>query len=176
LSFQASGCKYTFSPSVKNSCKINIIKKVEMETITQSTKVLYTAKTRTTGGREGSARSSDGKLDIKLSKPGSNGPGTNPEQLFAAGWSACFEASMGIAARQLHVQLPEGTAVDAEVDLCHDQGESWLQARINIILPGVEANIAEMILAGAQQICPYSKAVKGNINVEYKVKENTFQV
>ena len=148
-----------------------------MEIITQSTKVVYTAKTCTTGGREhGSARSSDGNLDIKLSRPCSNGMGTNPEQLFAAGWSACFEAAMGAAARRLHVKLPENTAIDAEVDLCHNQGVSWLQARLNVIIPGVNGEVAELIVEGAQHICPYSKAIKGNVIVEYNVVEGYSQI
>src|ERR1700754_1622421 len=90
-----------------------------METLTQSTsKVLYTAKTHTTGGREhGVSKSSDGRLDIKLNTPGAKGVGTNPEQLFAAGWSACFEGALGISARKRQLALPEGTAIDAEVDL-----------------------------------------------------------
>lgn len=141
-----------------------------METIAQSTKVVYTANVHTTGAREhGFARSSDGNLDIKLSRPGSNGTGTNPEQLFAAGWSACFEAAMGTAARHLHIKLPETTAIDAEVDLCHDQGDYWLQARLNIIIPGLGRDVAEQIVKGARYICPYSKAIEGNVHVVYKV-------
>ena len=81
-------------------------------------KVLYTAKTHTTGGREnGVARSSDGRLDIKLSPPGAAGSGTNPEQLFAAGWSACFEGALGVAAHKMKIALPSDTAIDAEVGL-----------------------------------------------------------
>ena len=88
-----------------------------METITKTNKVVYTAQTHTTGGREhGVAKSSDGHLDIKLSTPGTDGSGTNPEQLFAAGWSACFEGALGIAANKKRVALPEDTAIDAEVD------------------------------------------------------------
>ena len=80
-------------------------------------KVLYTGKTRTSGGRDGQSRSSDGRLDIKLSSPGSAGKGTNPEQLFAAGWSACFIGAMGLAAGVMKVKLPDDLAVDTEVDL-----------------------------------------------------------
>ncbi len=90
--------------------------------MTENAKTIYTAKTRTTGGRDGASRSSDGRLDIKLSSPGSNGAGTNPEQLFAAGWSACFEGAMGLAARKMKVALPTDLAVDAEVDLCLTNG------------------------------------------------------
>src|SRR5690349_8952255 len=85
-----------------------------MQTMTTPRR-LYTGKVRTTGGRDGSSRSSDGRLDIKLSVPGGPGTGTNPEQLFAAGWSACFEGAMAIAARKMQVALPADAAIDAEV-------------------------------------------------------------
>lgn len=128
--------------------------------------VLYTGKTRTTGGREGAARSSDGRLDIQLSPPGSSGQGTNPEQLFAAGWSACFIGAMGLAARELKVALPADTAVNAEVDLGTGEGGYFLQARLNVSLPGVSADVAQKIVDAAHQTCPYSKATRGNIDVE----------
>lgn len=128
--------------------------------------VLYTGKTRTTGGREGAARSSDGRLDIQLSPPGSSGQGTNPEQLFAAGWSACFVGAMGLAARELKVALPADTAVNAEVDLGTGEGGYFLQARLNVSLPGVSADVAQKIVDAAHQTCPYSKATRGNIDVE----------
>jgi osmotically inducible protein OsmC len=90
---------------------------------TTTEKVIYTAKVRTTGGRDGGAsRSSDGRLDIKHSIPGGPGTGTNPEQLFAAGWSACFEGAMGIAARKMKIAIPSDMAIDAEVDLCLMEG------------------------------------------------------
>src|SRR6187399_1923060 len=105
----------------------------------RTSKVLYTAKTHTTGGREnGAARSSDGRLDVRLSTPGTTGIGTNPEQLFAAGWSACFIGAMGIAAHQMKVKLPAETAVDAEVDLCMLDGGYFLQARLSVSLPGID--------------------------------------
>lgn len=132
-------------------------------------KVLYTGKTHTTGGREGFAKSSDNKLDIQLSPPGSKGAGTNPEQLFAAGWSACFIGAMGFAAKELNVQLPADTAVDAEVDLGTNEGGYLLQARLNIHLPGIEKDLAEKIIHQAHQTCPYSKATSGNINVEFRI-------
>ena len=134
--------------------------------ITQIEKVLYTAKTHTTGGREGAARSSDGQLDIKLSPPGSNRPGTNPEQLFAAGWSACFEGAMGHAARAMKIKLPADLAVDAEVDLGTTGDEFFLQARLNVSLPGLEREVARAVVEAAHQTCPYSKLSRGNINVE----------
>lgn len=133
------------------------------------TTVLYTGKTHTTGGREGVSQSSDDQLNIKLSSPGTPRPGTNPEQLFAAGWSACFIGALGIAASKQSIKLPADTAVDAEVDLCVREGEYSLQARLNISLPGIDRKTAETLAAQAHQTCPYSKATKGNINVEINI-------
>jgi osmotically inducible protein OsmC len=138
--------------------------------MTQDGKVLYTARTRTTGGREhGAARSSDGRLDIALSTPGTAGMGTNPEQLFAAGWSACFEGAMGIAARIMKVALPADTAIDAEVDLCLIDGGYFLQARLNVSLPGLPRDVAETLADAAHETCPYSKAIRGNVDVTISV-------
>lgn len=137
--------------------------------VTQIEKVLYTGKTHTTGGREGSARSSDGRLDIKLSRPGGPGAGTNPEQLFAAGWSACFMGAMNRAAGKLNVTLPQDAAVDAEIDLGTAGEDYFLQARLNISLPGLERELARRIVEGAHQLCPYSKMSRGNINVALTV-------
>jgi Ohr subfamily peroxiredoxin len=128
-------------------------------------KVLYTGKTRTTGGREGGARSEDGRLDITLSPPGSAGTGTNPEQLFAAGWSACFIGAMGLAARERRVVLPADTAVDAEVDLGTGADGYALQARLAVSLPGVPREVAEGLIEAAHERCPYSKMSRGNIDV-----------
>src|SRR6202050_1318561 len=129
-------------------------------------KVVYTAKVHTTGGRDGGAsRSADGRLDIKHSIPGSPGTGTNPEQLFAAGWSACFEGAMGLAARKSKITLPTDLAIDAEVDLCLADGAYFLQARLNVSLPGVEREVAQTLVDAAHQTCPYSKAIRGNVDV-----------
>ncbi|WP_424629482.1 organic hydroperoxide resistance protein [Bradyrhizobium sp. SYSU BS000235] len=133
--------------------------------MTKLEKVLYTGKTQTSGGRDGASRSSDGRLDIKLSSPGSSGSGTNPEQLFAAGWSACFIGAMGLAASQLKVALPSDLAVDAEVDLGMAGSGYFLQARLNVSLPGVDREIAQALVDAAHQTCPYSKATRGNIDV-----------
>lgn len=134
--------------------------------MSQLEKVLYTAKTHTTGGRDGASRSADGRLDVKLSSPGTTGSGTNPEQLFAAGWSACFIGAMGVAAGKMKVTLPADRAVDAEVDLGLNGGEYLLRARLNVSLPGLERDVAQAIADAAHQICPYSKATRGNIDVE----------
>lgn len=128
-------------------------------------KVLYTGRTHTLSGRDGSARSDDGRLDIKLSRPGSSGAGTNPEQLFAAGWSACFLGAMGRAAQKMNLSMPQGASVDAEVDLGTAGDEFFLQARLKVNLPGVDAVTAQALADAAHQICPYSKATRGNIHV-----------
>ena len=137
--------------------------------MTKIDKVLYTARTHTIGGRDGSARSDDSQLDVKLSPPGSAHAGTNPEQLFAAGWSACFEGAMGIAARKMRITLPADLAIDAEVDLCTTEGAYFLQARLNVSVPGVEREVAQTLVDAAQQTCPYSKAIRGNVDVVINV-------
>ena len=128
-------------------------------------KVLYTAKTHTTGGRDGSSRTSDGRLDVKLTSPGAAGAGTNPEQLFAAGWSACFMSAIGLAAAQRKVRLPADRAVDAEIDLGQNGDAYLLRARLNVSLPGVDREVAQALVDAAHQTCPYSKATRGNIDV-----------
>jgi osmotically inducible protein OsmC len=108
-------------------------------------------------------------LDIKLSSPGRPGSGTNPEQLFAAGWSGCFMGAMGLAAAKMKTRLPADAAIDAEVDLCDTGGEYFLQARLNVSLPGVEREVAQALVDAAHQTCPYSKATRGNIDVAINV-------
>lgn len=133
--------------------------------MTHIEKVLYTAKAHTTGGRDGASRTSDGRLDVKLSSPGAAGNGTNPEQLFAVGWSACFLSALKIVANKTRVTLPADPTVDAEVDLGTADGGFFLQARLNVNLPGVERDVAQSLVDAAHQTCPYSKAVDGNIDV-----------
>jgi osmotically inducible protein OsmC len=137
--------------------------------MTKIEKVLYTGKTHTTGGRDGAARSDDAQLDVKLSPPGSGKRGTNPEQLFAAGWSACFIGALGIAAGNRKLSLPADTAVDAEVDLGVTDGAYMLQARLYVRLPGLDPELASAVIDEAHQTCPYSKATRGNIAVELKL-------
>jgi len=134
--------------------------------MTKIEKILYTGKTHTTGGRDGSARSDDGRLDVRLSSPGSNGEGTNPEQLFGAGWAACFIAAIGSAARAKKIELPANRAVDAEIDLATNEGGYFLRARLNVSLPGLDSETARELVDTAHQTCPYSKATRGNIDVE----------
>lgn len=142
--------------------------------ITPIEKVLYTAKAHTTGGREGGAsRTSDGALDVKLAIPGSHGTGTNPEQLFAVGWSACFLSAIKIVAAGMKVKLPPDAAVDSEVDLGTNSGHYFIQARLNVSLPGVAHDVAQKIVDAAHLECPYSKATHGNINVVTNVIETT---
>jgi lipoyl-dependent peroxiredoxin len=134
--------------------------------ITQIEKVLYTAKAHTTGGRDGGAsRTSDGRLDVRLSIPGTPGTGTNPEQLFAVGWSACFLSAIKIVAGRLKVRLPADLVIDSEVDLGTSGGGYLVQARLNVKLPGLEREVAQTLVDSAHLECPYSKATHGNINV-----------
>jgi len=131
----------------------------------QIQKLLYTGKTHTTGGRDGASRTSDRRLNVKLSTPGTAGTGTNPEQLFAAGWSACFMSAMALAASKMKVTLPDERAIDAEVDLGTNEGGFLLRARLNVKLPGLDREVARAVVDAAHEICPYSKATRGNIEV-----------
>jgi len=132
---------------------MNATKTSEENTATQTAKLLYTAKAHTTGGREGGAsRTSDGRLDVKLSVPGTPGNGTNPEQLFAVGWSACFTSAIKIVAAKMKVKLPPEMAVDPEVDLWNGDDGFFLKARLNVSLPGVDRQVAQ--------------STRGNIDVE----------
>lgn len=136
----------------------------------QQAKVIYTGSTLTTGGREGASQSSDGRLNVKLTSPGAKGEGTNPEQLFAAGWSACFIGAMGKAAVTRNLRLPADASVNAEVDLVLSETDGYsLQARLNITLPGIDRETAKEIAEAAHLLCPYSKMVRGNINVETNI-------
>lgn len=128
-------------------------------------KVLYTAKTHTTGGRDGASRTDDGKLDIQLSAPGGSGAGTNPEQLFAAGYSACFIGAMKAVAARQKVTLPADLAVDAEVDLGPVGQAFGIAVRLHIQLPGMDKAQAQQLVDTAHQVCPYSNATRGNIPV-----------
>jgi osmotically inducible protein OsmC len=134
--------------------------------MSQKNHVLYTGKTRTTGGRNGESRSSDNRLDIKLSRPGTHDLGTNPEQLFAAGWSACFIGAMDKAAQSIGIKLPADTSIDAEIDLGNTEETGYfLRARLNVNVPRIDRSVAQAIADLAHQICPYSKATRGNIAV-----------
>ena len=131
----------------------------------QLDKVLYTAKAHTTGGRDGASKSDDGRLDVKLSSPGTSGAGTNPEQLFAAGYSACFIGAMKAVAGMQKITLPADLAVDAEVDLGPVGKAYGVAARLNVSLPGMDKIAAQALVDTAHQVCPYSNATRGNIDV-----------
>jgi osmotically inducible protein OsmC len=129
-------------------------------------KVLYTAKTHTTGGRDGGvSRSADGRLEVKLSSPGGPGTGTNPEQLLAAGWSACFISAMKLLASKMKVTLPQDLAIDTEVDLGPAGAGYALAVRLNVSLPGIEREVAQRLVDAAHETCPYSRATHGNIEI-----------
>jgi len=128
-------------------------------------KVLYTARTHTTGGRDGASRSDDGRLDIKHTPPGASGQGTNPEQLFAAGYSACFIGALKAVGARMNVAVPADVAVDAEVDL-GPMGQAFgIAVRLTVHLPGMERAQAQALVDAAHQVCPYSNATRGNVDV-----------
>jgi lipoyl-dependent peroxiredoxin len=134
-------------------------------------RVRYTAKTHTSGGRRGGvSRSDDGRLDVKFSAPGVPGTGTNPEQLFAAGWSACFISAMGVVANKMKVKLPADAAIDAEIDLCNSGNVYFLRARLSVSLPGLEREIAQAIVNATHgETCAYSNATRSNVEVTVSV-------
>jgi Ohr subfamily peroxiredoxin len=125
-----------------------------------SAKLLFTGKTHNTNGRDGGTRSADGGLDLKLAQP-------HPaaENLFGAAWSACYMGALQLAAAQRKIKLPAGLAVDAEIDLNQAGSDFFLRARLNVSVPGIEREQAQALVDAAHQICPYSKAVHGNIDV-----------
>lgn len=132
-----------------------------------STKVLYTGRTHTTGGREGATRSSDGFVDLKLAPP--HGPHPAAENLFAAAWSACYIAAIEHAAGMRKIKLAGSPAVDAQIDMNNAGGSFFLKASMKVSVPGVDREVAQELAEAAHGICPYSKAVHGNIEVETTV-------
>ena len=129
-------------------------------------KVLYTARTHVTGGRDGAARSDDGRIDFALSSPGGPGAGTNPEQLFAAGYSACFIGAMKAVAAKQKIALPADLSIDAEVDLGPVGAAYGIAVRLTVHLPGMDRTAAQALVDAAHQVCPYSNATRGNIPVD----------
>ena len=133
-------------------------------------KVLYTAEATAFGGRDGRAESSDQALQVQLSTPrelgGLGGGGTNPEQLFAAGYSACFIGALKVAAMQAKVSLPAEVAVKGKVAIGPIEQGFGIAARLEVSLPGLERAAAEALVQAAHRICPYSNATRGNIEVE----------
>jgi lipoyl-dependent peroxiredoxin len=146
---------------------MNTTQLTEQSATAQPAKLIYTAKAHTTGGRDGgTSRTSDGRLDVKFSMPGGPGSGTNPEQLFAAGWSTCFIGAIKHVAARKKVRLPADPVIDAEVELWNVADGFSLHARLNISLPGLDRETGQAIIESAHQTCPYSKATRGNIDVE----------
>src|SRR5258705_2420551 len=147
----------------------------EINAATRSTqddsKVRYTVKTHPSGGRRcGVSHSDDDRLDVKFSAPGVPRTGTNPEQLFAAGWSACFISAMGLVADRMKVKLPADVTIDAEIDLCHSGDVYFLRARLSVSLPGLEREVAQAIVDATHgETCAYSNATRGNIEVTLNV-------
>ena len=138
--------------------------------MTKIEKVLYTAKVHTTGGRDdGASRTDDGRLQVTLSQPGTSGSGTNPEQLFAAGWSACFLSAIKLIAGKRKIALPAESYVDAEVDLGTTRGGVGLGVRLNVSLPATDHETAQSLVDAASHVCPYSLATSGNIDVRYSL-------
>jgi lipoyl-dependent peroxiredoxin len=135
----------------------------------RTTRVIYTAKAHTTGGRDGTSRTDDGRLAVRLTSPGTEPTGTNPEQLFAVGWSACFLSALQLVAGKMQVPFPSDASDDVEVDLCLGADGFSLRARHNIRLPGVEPALARELVEAAHRTCPYSKATRGNIDVDSQI-------
>ena len=132
--------------------------------------VKYTTEATATGGRDGHARSQDGRLDVALSTPkelgGAGGEGSNPEQLFAAGYSACFIGALKVAGQQLKMKIPDDVAVTAKVGIGpRSAGGFGITADLTVSLPGIERDQAEKLVEAAHQICPYSNATRGNVDV-----------
>lgn len=133
--------------------------------MTELDKVLYTARAKSTGGRDGSSRSDDGRLAVKLTSPGSAGEGTNPEQLFAAGYSACFLSAVKAVGGMQKLNVPADLAVEAEVDLGPIPNAYGIAVRLKVSLPGMDRAQAQALIETAHQVCPYSNATRGNIDV-----------
>ncbi|MEI9936147.1 MAG: organic hydroperoxide resistance protein [Pseudomonadota bacterium] len=138
--------------------------------MTETNKVLYTAKAHTIGGREGASHTDDNRLNVTLANPGSKSPGTNPEQLFAVGWSACFLSALQLLAAKRKLVFSAPPSDDVEVDLLLSNQDGFsLRVRHNITLPGVDLDTAHALVAEGHLTCPYSKATHGNIQVENRI-------
>lgn len=138
---------------------------------TQLDKVLYTAQAHITGGRDGAGKTSDGALDVKLSPPGSGKPGTNPEQLFAIGYAACFIGALKAVGPKIGVKVPDDVAIDSSVSLGPINGGNayGIAVKLAISLPGLEADAKKKLVDAAHQVCPYSNATRGNVDVELSI-------
>ena len=128
-------------------------------------KVLYTAKAHTTGGRDGKSKTDDGRLEVTLSSPGTAGTGTNPEQLFAAGYAACFIGAMKAVGGMKKITVPDDVSIDSSVDLGKIAAGYGIAVRLDVTLPGMDRAAAQALVDAAHQVCPYSNATRGNIDV-----------
>ncbi len=132
-------------------------------------KVLYTAHATATGGRTGVAESSDGALKVSLSTPkelgGAGGAGTNPEQMFAAGYAACFIGALKAVGARMKLKVPDDVSISSDVGIGPIPAGFGIQVAMRITLPGIEREQAEALVAAAHQVCPYSNATRGNIDV-----------
>jgi osmotically inducible protein OsmC len=137
---------------------------------TQLDKVLYTAHAHTTGGRDGQSKTDDGRLNVTLSSPGTPGTGTNPEQLFAAGYSACFIGAIKAVAGMKKIEVPADLSIDASVDLGKIPAGYGIAVRLDVSLPGMDRAAAQDLVDAAHQVCPYSNATRGNIDVVLTLK------
>lgn len=137
----------------------------------QLDQVIYTAHTHVTGGRDGAGHSSDGAIDVKLSTPGTGRPGTNPEQLFGIGYAGCFIVAMEFAGKDRGIRLPKDAAIDAEVSLGKtDGGTRWgLAVTLKISLPGLDEATKRVLVEAAHQTCPYSRSIRGNVDVQFVI-------
>ena len=134
-------------------------------------KVLYTAETTAVGGREGTGKSSDGALDVKLSAPGSNKPGTNPEQLFAVGYAACFVGALKAVSSKIGIKVPDDVSIDSKVLLGPIKGGAayGIAVKLAVSLPGLDDAQKKQLVDAAHEVCPYSNATRGNIDVDLSI-------
>lgn len=134
-------------------------------------KVLYTAETTAIGGREGTGKSSDGSLDVKLSAPGSNKPGTNPEQLFGVGYAACFIGALKAVSPKVGVKVPDDVSIDSKVLLGPIKGGAayGIAVKLAVSLPGLDDAQKKQLVDAAHEVCPYSNATRGNIDVDLSI-------
>ncbi|RZL48164.1 MAG: organic hydroperoxide resistance protein [Variovorax sp.] len=134
-------------------------------------KVLYTAETTAVGGREGTGKSNDGALDVKLSAPGSNKPGTNPEQLFGVGYAACFIGALKAVSAKVGVKVPDDVSIDSNVLLGPIKGGAayGIAVKLAVSLPGLDDAQKKQLVDAAHEVCPYSNATRGNIDVDLSI-------
>ncbi|MFK7600651.1 MULTISPECIES: organic hydroperoxide resistance protein [Deinococcus] len=135
---------------------------------------LYTAQATATGGRAGHTKSDDGRIDLNLSVPkgmgGDDGPGTNPEQLFAAGYAACFQGALGVVSRRDKIKLPGDQTITAMVGLSNETGAFALDVELQGHFPGMDEKQAMDLMKAAHEVCPYSAATRNNVDVRLSVK------